>query len=66
MAGTQQSGVLDLKLADIVKDEGLMQQSRRTAQEIIETDPRLESPMNAVLRKYFMEKHKVNDFSMIS
>lgn len=66
MAGTQQSGVLDLKLADIVKDEGLMQQSRRTAQEIIETDPCLESPMNAVLRKYFMEKHKVNDFSMIS
>ena len=66
MAGTQQSGVLDLKLADIVKDEGLMQQSRRTAQEIIEADPCLESPMNAVLRKYFMEKHKVNDFSMIS
>ena len=26
MSGTQQSGVLDLKLADIVKDEGLMQQ----------------------------------------
>ena len=66
MAGTQQSGVLDLKLADIVKDEGLMQQSRRTAQEIIEADPCLESPVNAVLRKYFMEKHKVNDFSMIS
>jgi len=66
MAGTQQSGVLDLKLADIVKDEGLMQQSRQTAQEIIETDPCLESPQNAVLRKYFMEKHKVSDFSMIS
>lgn len=66
MAGTQQSGVLDLKLADIVKDEVLMQQSRQTAQEIIETDPCLESPQNAVLRKYFMEKHKVSDFSMIS
>ena len=44
----------------------LMQQSRRTAQEIIEADPCLESPVNAVLRKYFMEKHKINDFSMIS
>lgn len=66
MAGTQQSGVLDLKLADIVKDDNLMQQSRRTAMEIIESDPCLEAPQNAILRKYFMEKHKVSDFSMIS
>jgi len=37
--GTQQSGVLGLKLADIVKDQLLLQEARSTAIEILTNDP---------------------------
>lgn len=66
LSGTRQSGVLDLKLADIVKDEGLMEQARATAWQVLDEDPLLETPKNAILRNYFLKKHKVSDFSMIS
>lgn len=66
VSGTRQSGVLDLKVADIVKDEGLMVQVRTLAQNVLADDPHLTKPQNLPIRNYFMTKHKVSDFSMIS
>ena len=66
VSGTRQSGVLDLKVADIVKDEGLMAQVRTLAQNVLADDPNLTKPQNLPIRNYFMTKHKVSDFSMIS
>ena len=66
VSGTRQSGVLDLKVADIVKDEGLMAQVRTLAQNVLADDPRLTKPQNLPIRNYFMTKHKVSDFSIIS
>ena len=66
VSGTRQSGVLDLKVADIVKDEGLMAQVRILAQNVLADDPHLTKPQNLPIRNYFMTKHKVSDFSMIS
>jgi ATP-dependent DNA helicase RecG len=66
MSGTQQSGVLNLKIADIVKDEGLLFQIRQLVQDLVEYDPFLEAPQHLILRKFFFEKHKISDFSMIS
>lgn len=66
VSGTRQSGVLDLKVADIVKDEGLMVQVRTLAQNVLADDPNLTKPQNLPIRNYFMTKHKVSDFSMIS
>lgn len=66
VSGTRQSGVLDLKVADIVKDEGLMAQVRTLAQNVLADDPHLTKPQNLSIRNYFMTKHKVSDFSMIS
>ena len=66
VSGTRQSGVLDLKVADIVKDEGLMKQVRTLAQNVLADDPHLTKPQNLPIRNYFMTKHKVSDFSMIS
>lgn len=66
VSGTRQSGVLDLKVADIVKDEGLMAQVRTLAQNVLADDPHLTKTQNLPIRKYFMTKHKVSDFSMIS
>ena len=66
VSGTRQSGVLDLKVADIVKDEGLMAQVRTLVQNVLADDPHLTKPQNLPIRNYFMTKHKVSDFSMIS
>ncbi len=66
ISGTEQSGVLNLKLADIVKDEPLLFQARTIAEQVIDHDPALILPQNALLREYFLRKHKITDFSRIS
>lgn len=48
--GTQQSGVLDLKIADLVKDGPLVALAREKARAILTSDPRLEEPENNSLR----------------
>ncbi|NTW31759.1 MAG: ATP-dependent DNA helicase RecG [Bacteroidetes bacterium] len=56
--GTQQSGILDLKLADIVKDEKLLLYSRKVAIEILEKDPQLEKPENRQIAYHLNEMNK--------
>ena len=48
--GTQQSGVLNLKIADIVKDNDLLKTARHVAQRILKEDPKLALEKNKVLR----------------
>jgi len=49
--GTQQSGILDLKIADIVKDQDILTLARTKAFEILQTDPGLQLPENQILLK---------------
>jgi len=49
--GTQQSGVLDLKLANLATDQQLLMIARRCVEEIFEKDPLLELPENAILHQ---------------
>jgi len=56
--GTQQSGILDLKIADIVKDEKLLYYARKVAIEILEKDPRLESPENLPIARRAAELNR--------
>ena len=48
--GTQQSGVLNLKIADIVKDNDLLKTARHVAQKVLKEDPKLALEKNKVLR----------------
>lgn len=50
LMGTQQSGLLNLKIADIVKDNQILQTARYHALQLLKTDPKLERPENAVIR----------------
>jgi ATP-dependent DNA helicase RecG len=50
LLGTQQSGVLDLLIADLGKDGKLLQRARQKAIEVLESDPELKSPENLVIR----------------
>jgi len=51
--GTQQSGVLNLKIADIIKDNDILQHARYHAKKILTKDPSLVNPENkAILHTY--------------
>jgi len=54
--GTQQSGILDLKLADISQDQQILQEARKTVIEIFEEDPDLNLEKHQTLRKFFSVK----------
>ena len=47
--GTQQSGVLDLKIADLAQDGQILQLARSSAQAILNEDPNLSSQENQLL-----------------
>lgn len=55
LAGTQQSGVLDLKLADLTTDQALLTTVRNIVINIFETDPELANPENSRLRDYLSQ-----------
>jgi ATP-dependent DNA helicase RecG len=54
--GTQQSGVLDLKLADLALDQQLLAEARKTVIQILEDDSELMREENLILRKYFEKR----------
>lgn len=54
--GTQQSGILDLKIADLVKDQQLLMIARNAAQQIIEEDVNLELPKNSPMKNYLIQR----------
>ncbi len=47
--GTQQSGILNLKIADIIKDNDILHHARYYAKKILKSDPTLSIPANKVL-----------------
>ncbi|MFN5169695.1 MAG: ATP-dependent DNA helicase RecG [Cyclobacteriaceae bacterium] len=62
LMGTQQSGVLDLLIADLAKDGDLLKQAREAATELLQRDPTLALPQHAVVREQIerMKKSVVN------
>ncbi len=58
LQGTQQSGVLDLHLADLAKDQRILQEARACVQELIEDDVNLDKPENLPLKNYLKSTAK--------
>ena len=56
--GTQQSGVLNLKIADVVKDTSILYKARNAAIEILQDDPNLLKPANLCIHKTYAEISK--------
>ncbi|WP_271768071.1 ATP-dependent DNA helicase RecG [Aquimarina algiphila] len=58
--GTQQSGVLNLKIADIVRDNDILKTARYYAMKILNDDPSLSAEKNKVLLYTYQQlaKHK--------
>jgi ATP-dependent DNA helicase RecG len=53
--GTQQSGVLDLKVADLVTDQQLLMQARKCVEDIFAKDPQLALHEHQVLHLAFLK-----------
>ncbi|MDD3722669.1 MAG: ATP-dependent DNA helicase RecG, partial [Lutibacter sp.] len=55
---TQQSGILNLKIADIVKDANLLKTARTMAMELLNKDPDLNAPENRFIRVAYQELNR--------
>ncbi|MFA6085085.1 ATP-dependent DNA helicase RecG [Mucilaginibacter sp.] len=64
--GTQQSGVLDLKVADLTTDQEILQQARNCVIEIFDKDPQLALPENQILNRAFQTKNAGLSWDKIS
>ncbi|WP_320815699.1 ATP-dependent DNA helicase RecG [Flavobacterium sp.] len=58
LMGKQQSGVLNLQIADIVRDKEILQVARHEAVKLLKEDAPMEKPEHASLRKAFIELSK--------
>ncbi|MBI4436798.1 MAG: ATP-dependent DNA helicase RecG [Candidatus Omnitrophica bacterium] len=56
--GKRQHGALELKIADLIRDVALLEETKREASHLLEEDPRLTHPSHAALRKKFIEKFR--------
>jgi len=58
--GTQQSGILNLKIADLAKDQQILQLARQVANEILEEDPQLLKAEYQILNRQLIRQNKTN------
>ena len=66
ITGTQQSGVLELKLADLATDQAILSEARNTVIELFEDDPQLLKPENAILKAHLQKLERGITFDKIS
>ncbi len=59
--GTRQSGMPDLKIADIIRDVKILQTAREEAFGLIRKDPGLKRPEHAMLKQKVLQKFKENE-----
>ncbi|MDF2454601.1 MAG: recG [Cytophagaceae bacterium] len=57
MAGTMQSGLPDLKLANLAQDSVILTHARQTAQDVLTEDPDLSLPKNKPMKDVLIRKH---------
>ena len=60
MMGTQQSGVLNLKIADVVKDTVILTTARNAAFDVLADDPDLSKPSNHLILNTYTKIQKTS------
>ena len=60
LMGTQQSGVLNLKIADVVKDSKILVHARNTAISLLQDDSSLSKTENTNIKKAYIELSKTS------
>lgn len=62
--GTRQHGLPDLRFADLIRDQKIIQVARKDAFQLVEKDPHLRLPEHQPVRKYF-QKRFVEKFKLV-
>ena len=57
--GTQQSGVLDFKLADLARDGQIIQSAKSNVDELLKEDPDITSPNNKTTRQELIRQMRL-------
>jgi ATP-dependent DNA helicase RecG len=57
LLGTRQHGLPAMRIADLVRDTALLEEARRDARAFVESDPRLEKPEHALLRRQVIARY---------
>ncbi len=58
ISGTQQSGVMELKLADLATDQLILQKARETIIDVLKGDPYLKEPKNSLFKTFIDKKSR--------
>ena len=67
IAGTMQSGVMNLHIADLVKDGAILETARAAAQKLLADDPHLDAAENLISKNILEDKMKGrSDWSRVS
>ena len=67
LEGTQQSGLPEMKIANLAADQEILRLARDAAKKILDGDPELVLPDHTVLRTFFEERAKTHsDWSRVS
>jgi len=66
IAGTKQSGVLDFKLADLIRDRQWFDLAAKIANRLLDNDPELNSTENLILKNHLLLQHGKTQWSKIS
>ena len=64
--GTRQSGALNLKLADLIKDKAILEEAKNAAEAIVTHDPELQSDENLPLKNHLISLQGKTPWSKIS
>ncbi len=64
--GTKQSGVLKFKIADIVTDVAILEQTRNEAKQLLDEDTNLQLPQHQALRQLLVKEKQQSHWGKIS
>jgi ATP-dependent DNA helicase RecG len=64
--GTRQSGSVNFRLADLVKDKTILDEAKSDAEGMVDADPELESAENLRIKHYLMSLQGKTPWSRIS
>jgi ATP-dependent DNA helicase RecG len=64
--GTRQSGMTNLKLADIFRDVPILEIARKEAFDMVDADPNLSAPELKYLKRDLMKKYETFELAVVS
>ncbi len=66
LSGTQQSGVLEMRIADLAKDQAILSEARQLVIQIFNEDPNLQEERNQLLAQYLSRSSPAISWDKIS